>query len=187
MSAFVKTEAGKPPNRQPGMAALHENAASDVRARLATGRAPLFRRYLKFCVVGGTGMVVDMGILYVLASPSMVGWNLTVSKVVAAEVAIFNNFLWNEVWTFKDLSGGANSWKGRWVRFGKFNLICVAGIGISVLLLNAEVHWLGMNMLVANFVAIVGASFWNFGVNLKLAWQQTPEAGMMANGRRESR
>src|SRR6266704_3640095 len=45
---------------------------------------PLFKRYTKFCVVGVTGMMVDMGILWLLADPSRLGWNLTLSKVIAA-------------------------------------------------------------------------------------------------------
>ena len=48
----------------------------------------VFRRYAQFCVVGGSGVVVDMGVLYLLADPRMLGWNLTLSKVIAAEVAI---------------------------------------------------------------------------------------------------
>ena len=45
---------------------------------------PLFKRYTKFCVVGVTGMAVDMAILWLLADPSRLGWNLTLSKVIAA-------------------------------------------------------------------------------------------------------
>src|SRR5205814_4185250 len=97
------------------------------------------KRYAKFCVVGGTGMVVDMGIIYVLASPFMLGWNLNLSKVIAAEAAIFNNFLWNDLWTFRELGSGG---KARFARFLRFNMICVAGIGLSVLLLNVQVYWL---------------------------------------------
>src|SRR5438445_13118724 len=102
----------------------------------ALGR--LLKRYAKFCIVGGTGLVVDMGIIWLLASPSTLGWNLSLSKVIAAEVAIINNFVWNDVWTFYELGSGRN---GRFSRFLKFNLICVAGIGLSVLLLNVQVYW----------------------------------------------
>jgi dolichol-phosphate mannosyltransferase len=166
MSALVKSGA-----ERKDRSAQRDHTKSETRQEMNAALVSYgsLKRYLKFCVVGGTGMVVDMGIVYLLASPSMLGWNLSVSKVIAAEVAIFNNFIWNEIWTFKDCRG-ANSWKERQVRLGKFNLICLVGIGMSVLLLNAQVHWLRINMLVANFVAIVAASFWNFGMNKKLAW-----------------
>src|SRR6266545_3155823 len=89
----------------------------------------LLRRYVKFCVVGGTGLVVDMGVIWWLASPGRLGWNLTVSKVIAAEVAILNNFLWNDLWTFRGLGVARYAWRERLFRLAKFNLICVAGIG----------------------------------------------------------
>ena len=50
----------------------------------------LLKRYAMFCIVGGTGVVVDMGIIWLLASPFIFGWNLSLSKIIAAEAAIFN-------------------------------------------------------------------------------------------------
>ncbi len=130
----------------------------------------LVKRYAQFCVVGGTGLVVDMGIIYVLASPFVLGWNLSLSKVIAAEVAILNNFVWNDVWTFRGLAASENIWVERLTRFGKFNLICVAGIGLSVMLLNVQVYWLNMNVYLANFISIVLVSLWNFFMNLRFGW-----------------
>jgi len=132
--------------------------------------SPLLQRYCRFCFVGGTGMVMDMGIIWLLASPSMLGWNLSLSKVIAAEVAIINNFVWNDVWTFRGLVAGANAWLERVVRFAKFNLICAAGIGLSVLLLNVQVYWLHINVYLANFFAIVLVSLWNFFLNVRFSW-----------------
>lgn len=127
-------------------------------------------RYVKFCLVGGSGVAVDMVILYLLAEG--LGWNLTASKAVAAEVALINNFLWNDAWTFRGLKQkGARAWL---VRLGKFNLICLAGLGLSVLLLNGMVSWLGWNVYLANFLAIVAVSLWNFFLNLKFGWNALP-------------
>jgi dolichol-phosphate mannosyltransferase len=144
------------------------------------------KRYAQFCFVGSTGVVVDMGLMWLLASPAMLGWNLTISKVIGAEVAIFNNFFWNDVWTFRDLGQQVavgstripvRNWGVRLVRLGKFNLICVAGIFLSVGLLNLQVYRLGLNVYLANFVAIVATSFWNFFLNLKFGWKTTPTVG----------
>jgi len=144
------------------------------------------KRYAQFCFVGSSGVVVDMGLIWLLASPAMLGWNLTLSKVIAAEVAIFNNFFWNDVWTFRDLGqrvppGSAAipvcEWGARLVRLGKFNLICVAGIFLSVGLLNLQVYGLGLNVYLANFAAIVVTSFWNFFLNLKFGWKAIPSVG----------
>ena len=46
----------------------------------------LLKRYARFCVVGATGVAVDMGIIYLLADPSMLGWNLTLSNQRLAKI-----------------------------------------------------------------------------------------------------
>lgn len=149
-------------------------------------RRGVWRRYLQFCLVGGSGVAVDMAVIWWLADPVNLGWNLTLSKVIAAEVAIINNFLWNDLWTFRGLGAEASGWRGRAVRFGKFNLICSAGIGWSVLLLQAQVAWLGMNVYLANFISIGAVSVWNFGMNLKFGWTVAPPAEC-PEGSREGR
>jgi len=132
---------------------------------------PAFRRYAQFCIVGGGGIAVDMGFIWLLAGKNMLGWNLTLSKVVAAEVAIFNNFLWNDLWTFQGMGAERSRWLPRLIRFGKFNLICLAGIGFSVLLLNVQVYLLNVNVYLANFISIMLVSVWNFLMNLRFGWK----------------
>ena len=130
---------------------------------------PWLARYARFCVVGGSGVVVDMALIWLLASPAMLGWNLTLSKVLAAEVAIVNNFLWNDLWTFRART--ENGWKGWATRLAKYNVVCLAGIGWSVLLLNLEVQSLHWNVYVANFIAIVLVSVWNFWLSARYGWR----------------
>jgi len=130
----------------------------------------LAHRFICFSLVGASGVVIDMGILFLLSDPKTLAWPLTLSKVLAAEGAIINNFTWNDAWTFRDVSSGQVGWKCRVNRFVKFNLICLAGIGLSVLLLNAQVLFLRLNVYLANFIAIFLACFWNFGMNLQFGW-----------------
>ncbi len=134
------------------------------------GLALLIKRYFRFGVVGGSGIAVDMAALFILGNPRMLGLDLSLSKALAAEIAILWNFTWNELWTFRDLAVN-NSCAARTLRFGKFNLICLAGIGLSVLLLNVETRCFQMNMYLGNLVAILIVSFWNFGLNLRFGWR----------------
>ena len=130
----------------------------------------VLKRYARFCIVGGTGVAVDMGLIWLLSSPGLFGWNLSLSKVIAAEVAIFNNFVWNDLWTFQGLGAPRGRWRSRLIHLAKFNLICLAGIGLSVLLLNAQVYGLHLNVYLANFISIVLVSLWNFFMNLRFGW-----------------
>ena len=145
------------------------------------GRVPLMSgllgRYVRFCVVGGSGVVVDMGLIWALADPRCLGWNLTLSKVVAAEVAIVNNFLWNEFWTFQGC--GAPGGGARAARWFKFNVICLAGIGWSVGLLNLQVYRWHWGVYISNLIAIVVVSVWNFWLNARFGWR----AKELARGR----
>ena len=61
------------------------------------------KRFLRFCLIGATGFVIDNLVLFVLVDcfeGPIVG-----SKVVAAVTAMVNNFVWNDRWTFRDMGG----------------------------------------------------------------------------------
>lgn len=131
------------------------------------------QRFVRFGVVGLSGVVVDMVILYLLHST--IGLPLTRSKIGAAEVAIINNFIWNDAWTFADISMLQQGWSARLKRFLKFNLVCLAGLVLNVLVLNViynlvfDQRW----PYLANLMAIAIVTFWNFWLNLKLSWRVT--------------
>jgi dolichol-phosphate mannosyltransferase len=129
-----------------------------------------FGRFLKFGVVGLSGVFVDMTIMYLLGS---IGWGLTSSKLVAGEVAVVNNFIWNDAWTFRDASRSQKGWRKRMRRFLKFNIVCLLGLGLSVGIINLVFNTIIPNRFVANFVAIGVTTMWNFWINSKLSWRVT--------------
>lgn len=131
------------------------------------------QRFLRFGLVGLSGVFVDMGVLYLLSDPTTLGWGLTRSKIIASEIAIINNFLWNDRWTFGDISSRQTGWQKRLKRLLKFNLICLAGLVLNVLLLNGLFNLFGMNRYLANLIAIAAVTLWNFWLNLKLSWRVT--------------
>jgi dolichol-phosphate mannosyltransferase len=140
--------------------------------RLRISTLPL-SRLARFAVVGLSGVVVDMGLLFLLSDPSMMGWGLTRSKLIAAELAIVNNFIWNDAWTFRDLSKDQWQFGQRLRRFWKFQVICLAGLLINTVLLNVQFNVFGVNRYVANAIAIAAVTGWNFWLNLKLSWRVT--------------
>jgi dolichol-phosphate mannosyltransferase len=135
-------------------------------------RVPI-KRFVKFGLVGFSGVFVDMAILYLLSDASTLGWGLTRSKIIGSEVAIINNFLWNDLWTFRDFSSQQNGWRKRIKRFVKFNLICLLGIGLNLIILNILYNYFGVNKYLANLIAIAIVTIWNFWFNLKLSWRVT--------------
>lgn len=138
--------------------------------RLRLARLPV-NRFVRFAAAGLSGVVVDMGLLYLLSDPATLHWGLTRSKLIAAEMAIINNFIWNDVWTFRDISSQQSKARLRLRRFAKFQLICLAGLALNTVLLNFQFNVLGMNRYLANAIAIGVVTGWNFYLNLKLSWR----------------
>ncbi len=149
-------------------------------ARLRSGGGvnrikPVFptERFIRYGIVGLSGVFVDMALFYLLVGAG--GLGLVVSKVIAAEVAIVNNFLWNDAWTFADVAKQQRGWRSRLKRLLKFNVICLTGLVLDVLLLKVfyEVIF-GQNLAyVSNLIAIALVAVWNFWINHKLSWRVT--------------
>lgn len=123
-------------------------------------------RFFKFAVVGATGTLVNLVVLYfaqefafrAIVSPST---RLNYSLGLAILVATINNFAWNRVWTWHDRSRK----RGRSVfsQFGQYALACWVGIALQFVLTKLLVVYLAY--LIANLIAIVLASGFNFAVN----------------------
>jgi dolichol-phosphate mannosyltransferase len=128
-------------------------------------------RFFRFGLVGISGLAVDMASLYILYD--VLGMGLTRSAILAAEVAIINNFFWNDRWTFGDLAK-QQSQRGMVIkRFLKFNIVCLMGLVLKVLLLNLFFNGFHINAYLANLMAIAIVTFWNFWINLQLSWRVT--------------
>jgi dolichol-phosphate mannosyltransferase len=125
--------------------------------------------FIKFSAVGGGGVLVDMTVLYLLADPNTLAWNLTAAKVCSAEVALLNNFFWNEVWTFRRAAKHAKA--GLLRRLVGFHAICGIGIGLAVFFLHLFHTWLGLNVYLANLLAILLVTLWNFSMNAAFNWR----------------
>jgi dolichol-phosphate mannosyltransferase len=140
-------------------------------------------RFIRFCIVGFSGVFVDLGVFWFLRDGF--GLGLTRSTVISAEVAIVNNFLWNDLWTFGDIARRQPGKRQRIKRLIKFNVICLMGIVLQTLLVNfffaffESVHftqtfgtWLRSDLL-SKLVAIFIVTFWNYWLNSRLSWRVT--------------
>lgn len=128
-------------------------------------------RFLRFGVVGFSGVFVDLGVFYLVRT--VLGIGLTRSAIFSSEIAIINNFLWNDLWTFGDISRQQQGTRKRLQRFLKFNLVCLAGLIINVSIVNFLFNVVGVNEYLAKLIAIAMVTFLNFWLNLKLSWRVT--------------
>ncbi len=123
-------------------------------------------RLMKFCLVGASGVVVNLGLLWILTE--FVGLFYLVSAAVSVEVSILSNFALNELWTFRDR---ARSAKGALKRVAKFNLICVGGLMINLVILGAMTELFGVYYMISALFGIAAAVLWNYVMSTMWAWK----------------
>jgi putative flippase GtrA len=82
-------------------------------------RSFLTTRFVKFCAVGASGVVVNLGIL---ASLTALAVQSSLASACAIQVSIGSNFAVNEMWTFRD-QRGEGTWLSRMVRFEGVSLV----------------------------------------------------------------
>lgn len=134
-------------------------------------------RYIKFGLVGASGTVVNMAVLFVaqeylfalIADPRQ---RLYASLALAIAVATVNNFTWNRLWTWADRVKAAHAHHEqlahtRWTvvtsQLGRYALASWLGIGLQYGLTLWLAH--SLHYLLANVIAIVVASVSNFLAN----------------------
>lgn len=118
-------------------------------------------RMSKFAVVGLSGLVVNSGILWILTHFFHIDYRI--ASLLAIEVAILNNYVWNTVWTWRDRPADSVGHVLR--RFVKFNGASALVALINWLSLIALTEWFHIEMMISNLIGIFAASIFNFLVS----------------------
>jgi len=89
-----------------------------------------YERFLKFSVVGGSGVMVNLGVYALLT-----GWGgldfphgRLLAYALSVEISIVTNFLLNDAWTFRDRVVHSEPFVTRGVRF---HVVSLAGFAIN--------------------------------------------------------
>jgi dolichol-phosphate mannosyltransferase len=125
------------------------------------------QRFAKYCLVGVTGVLVNMTVLALLTEAGMA---YLLAGALAVETAIGTNFLLHEWWSFADHAHRHSGVIPRVLRFLKFNLFCAGGAGIALIILWLLTDYVGLPYLLSNLVGIIVATAWNYGMNANLTW-----------------
>lgn len=137
----------------------------DVSAKVSRRRWRPSREFLAFCVVGGSGVLINTGLLLLLSR--VAGLRLEFASPLAIEGAILWNYALNDRWTFR-LRATQSSSVGRLLRF---HLVSAASALINYGLLLVLVRTAGMRDLVANLIGIAVGTFINYGANSLWTWR----------------
>lgn len=114
-------------------------------------------KFIKFCAVGGSGIIIDFGLTYMCKEKIRI--NRYLANTIGFITAATSNYILNRIWTFESLNRNiANEY---------ISFIIVSIIG---LLINIGTLWILHGKMKYNFylskIGAVGvAIFWNFFAN----------------------
>lgn len=131
---------------------------------------------VKFGMVGFIGTLVDF--LFYKIFINLGGFPPATSKGISTEIAILNNFMLNNFWTFRYRKTKTNLWQ----KLGIFNLVSLGGLVIGVLIVKF-LHLtygdgfvdIGFRKIAFNnfyfFATIPPVMLWNFTMNHFITWK----------------
>lgn len=134
------------------------------------------KTFLKFGLVGATGTLIDF--LFYKIFINYYGFPPATAKAISTAIAIINNFVLNDIWTFRGRKNNDNYFR----KFGTFVAVSSIGLGIAVLIVKG-LHegfgdgfiWVAGRHVAYNnfyfFATIPPVMFWNFIVNHYVTWR----------------
>lgn len=125
-------------------------------ARHTAGYLP---RFLRFALVGASGVVVNNGLLWLLAELTSLPFYLC--SLIAIESSIVSNFLLNDRYTWHDRRSG--SVLARMLRYNASTACSSIAVNMTVLLFLKK--WVGIPYLPANLVGIGCGMLANYAAN----------------------
>ncbi len=118
----------------------------------------LILKFLKFGIVGASGVIVDFGFTYLCKEIFKIQKYL--ANAIGFTIAASSNYFFNRIWTFHSQNPEIG------LEYSKFLLISLIGLGINTLILWTLVSKYNKNFYVSKLFAIAIVTVWNFFFNL---------------------
>ena len=117
----------------------------------------MFLQFIKFCVVSGTGVVVDFGITFLFKEKLKL--NKYIANSLGFMAAASTNYLLNRWWTFRSHDPEVAQ---QYVQFVGISAIGLILNNIIIYLLNDKAR---LNFYLSKLIAIGLVTLWNFFMN----------------------
>lgn len=122
------------------------------------------KRFFKFLIVGASGILINMFFLWFFKE--ILIFPIAIAGIIAIELSVVNNFLWNNLWTFR-----ARAINSHWSsKFIKYQLSVLVGIAINYIVL-ISLTKLGIFYLLSNLIGIGLSTVSNYLLSLRWAWK----------------
>ena len=134
----------------------------------------LILKFIKFGIVGASGMVVDYGVL--IFCREVLGLGNIIANTISFTAAATSNYFLNRHWTFRSTEEQVS------VEYAKFFGVSLVGLGISNLTLWLLGMWMpewnaDWRFYILKFIAIVVTTLWNFFGNMLFTFRQKAKYG----------
>jgi putative flippase GtrA len=120
-------------------------------------------KFLKFCLVGFSGMIIDFGTTWLLKEKVRV--NKYLANSTGFILAATSNYLLNRFWTFH--SGNSRVA----VEYFSFVLVSVVGLGINNIVVYLLTEKVKLNFYLSKLFAIGVVTIWNFSMNYLITFR----------------
>ena len=114
-------------------------------------------RFVRFGIVGASGMVIDFGVTWLCKEK--LRWNKYLSNSLGFILAATSNYIWNRLWTFQSESVEIAR------EYSTFVLIALVGLGLNNLIIWLLHEKLHLNFYLSKLIAIGCVTIWNFSMN----------------------
>ena len=114
-------------------------------------------KFIKFCAVGFSGMILDFGTTWILKEKFRI--NKYISSSTGFILAATSNYLLNRYWTFHSGNRQVAT------EYLSFMLIATAGLGINNFVIFLLHDKMKLNFYIAKVFAVGVVTIWNFGMN----------------------
>lgn len=131
----------------------------------ASRARPLQIDFVRFCIVGSSGFVLNFTLLSLLYK--FAGLPIFLAQLISAEIALFSNFLLHNNWTYKLKMVNKPLPDLLW----QFHVVSWVAIVGSALIVGATVKYLHFNYALALIISSATALFWNFLWTKFVVWK----------------
>ena len=149
-------------DRQKGKSKLGLKAQVDYLRhlwRLYCFKFPTIFQFIKFCLVGLSGLFVDTSVLVSLVE--LLSFDPRLAAVFAFFAAVSWNYIFNRIWTFE--TGKSTKLTHSYI---SFVTVCLIGLSIRIGVMHLLIEYAGMGespwYILASLLGIVSATIFNF-------------------------
>ena len=158
---------------------MSTTSSSPVAAKTRLSSNPGLVQFLKFCIVGASSTLIDVGLSTVLIKHFH--WPWAIASIISFTLGVSNGYYWNQRWTFKKLGHGPTH-----EQYMRFMVVNIIGLGLNLTIVGSFFKIvLGMwnppspslaNWLEAKFIATCVVVFWNYNMSKRWTFKHPEES-----------